>query len=434
MSADSVAGEGDALYCYRHPDREVYVRCGRCDRPICTGCAMLGPVGMRCKDCGKPAYDPLTSFTAAPAASSGSAWPLVGGVVAAFIASRIGFFSIIVSFFAGGLVAQAVVRVTGYKHGPRMLAVVFGGIAAGALIGFGLDVLLTLGDLNAIAAEVAAEAGEDAAGQSPIASLVGQMATWALVSAGATCAGAWSRRLRLTALTAAGPHGNGSSGSGVSTAPDPVPEARAMLRFVLRLIAATSLLLASVGVAPVSAGGGCHGEDGGRPHRGRRHRRPDGSVLVLADGRPRPGRHPGPLPEHRSGRAPRRGRGAGLGNAGRRWSPARSSRRTFAAKGVYPYSCPLHPGMVGAIVVGGADAAAVPPPAAAGGDSRAVGNAAPAVPAAGATQGAQTAPASQAGPSSAELVVVGAAIAAAAVIVALAWRRQSAGPTPSREA
>ncbi len=118
---------------------------------------------------------------------------IVGGTVAAFIASRIGFFSIIVSFFAGGLVAQAVVRVTGYKQGPRMLAVVFGGIAAGALIGFGLDVLLTLGDLNAIAAEVAAEAGEDAAGQSPIASLVGQMATWALVSAGATCAGAWSR-------------------------------------------------------------------------------------------------------------------------------------------------------------------------------------------------------------------------------------------------
>jgi plastocyanin len=36
---------------------------------------------------------------------------------------------------------------------------------------------------------------------------------------------------------------------------------------------------------------------------------------------------------------------------------------TFAAAGTYPYSCPLHPGMVGAIVVGG-DAAAAPAPAA----------------------------------------------------------------------
>jgi plastocyanin len=37
---------------------------------------------------------------------------------------------------------------------------------------------------------------------------------------------------------------------------------------------------------------------------------------------------------------------------------------TFAAAGTYPFSCPLHPGMVGAIVVGG-DAAAPAAPAAA---------------------------------------------------------------------
>lgn len=37
---------------------------------------------------------------------------------------------------------------------------------------------------------------------------------------------------------------------------------------------------------------------------------------------------------------------------------------TFAAAGTYPFSCPLHPGMVGAIVVGGAaPAAAAPAPA-----------------------------------------------------------------------
>ena len=152
---------------------------------------MLGPVGMRCKDCGKPAYDPLTSFTPRQLVL-GLGVALVGGCVAAFVASRIGFFSIIVSFFAGGLVAQAVVRVTGYKQGPRMLALVFGGIVAGALVGFGLDVLLTFGDLTAITEAAAAGASEDAV-QSPLAGVLGQMATWALISAGATCAGAWSR-------------------------------------------------------------------------------------------------------------------------------------------------------------------------------------------------------------------------------------------------
>jgi plastocyanin len=36
---------------------------------------------------------------------------------------------------------------------------------------------------------------------------------------------------------------------------------------------------------------------------------------------------------------------------------------TFAAVGTYPFSCPLHPGMVGAIVVGGEAAAAAAPAA-----------------------------------------------------------------------
>ena len=74
-----------------------------------------------------------------------------------------------------------------------MLAMVFGGILVGGAIGFGLNVFLTMGDLGAIAAEVAAEAGEEAAGSLPLNSVLVDMATWALISAGAACAGAWSR-------------------------------------------------------------------------------------------------------------------------------------------------------------------------------------------------------------------------------------------------
>jgi plastocyanin len=39
-------------------------------------------------------------------------------------------------------------------------------------------------------------------------------------------------------------------------------------------------------------------------------------------------------------------------------SPGAEFSATFAAAGTYPFSCPLHPGMVGAIVVGGEAAAA----------------------------------------------------------------------------
>jgi membrane associated rhomboid family serine protease len=37
--------------CYRHPDRETYVRCSRCDRPICPDCMVTASVGFQCPEC-----------------------------------------------------------------------------------------------------------------------------------------------------------------------------------------------------------------------------------------------------------------------------------------------------------------------------------------------------------------------------------------------
>jgi membrane associated rhomboid family serine protease len=38
-------------YCYRHPKRETYLRCVRCDRPICPECLREAPVGYQCPEC-----------------------------------------------------------------------------------------------------------------------------------------------------------------------------------------------------------------------------------------------------------------------------------------------------------------------------------------------------------------------------------------------
>src|SRR5262249_39231487 len=40
-----------APVCYRHNNRETYIRCTRCDRPICPACMVPASVGHQCPEC-----------------------------------------------------------------------------------------------------------------------------------------------------------------------------------------------------------------------------------------------------------------------------------------------------------------------------------------------------------------------------------------------
>jgi membrane associated rhomboid family serine protease len=52
--------------CYRHPDRETYVSCTRCDRPICPDCMRDAAVGHQCPECVREGHrtvrEPRTVF------------------------------------------------------------------------------------------------------------------------------------------------------------------------------------------------------------------------------------------------------------------------------------------------------------------------------------------------------------------------------------
>jgi membrane associated rhomboid family serine protease len=45
------AGSGETPVCYRHPGRETYVRCGRCERYICPDDMISAAVGFQCPEC-----------------------------------------------------------------------------------------------------------------------------------------------------------------------------------------------------------------------------------------------------------------------------------------------------------------------------------------------------------------------------------------------
>ncbi|AGZ46727.1 rhomboid family protein [Actinoplanes friuliensis DSM 7358] len=73
-----------APVCYRHPSKETYVRCTRCERPICPDCMNEASVGHQCPECvadGRRTQRPArTAFGGSAAGRSGTATRVLIGI------------------------------------------------------------------------------------------------------------------------------------------------------------------------------------------------------------------------------------------------------------------------------------------------------------------------------------------------------------------
>src|SRR3954465_12265068 len=73
-----------APVCYRHPEKETYVRCTRCDRSICPDCMNEASVGHQCPECvadGRRTQRPVrTAFGGSAAGRAGTVTRTLIGV------------------------------------------------------------------------------------------------------------------------------------------------------------------------------------------------------------------------------------------------------------------------------------------------------------------------------------------------------------------
>jgi len=109
-----------AMVCANHPNRETTLRCNRCEKPICTRCAVHTPVGYRCRECVRGQQ---TVFETArpidyPIAAVVSA---VGVGLGTSVLSILSFWGLIVAPVAGGALA-GIVRWAVRRRRSRRLA------------------------------------------------------------------------------------------------------------------------------------------------------------------------------------------------------------------------------------------------------------------------------------------------------------------------
>ncbi len=134
--------EPSTLYCVNHPDTATTLRCNRCEKPICTRCAVLTPTGYRCKECVRGQqktfntaewYDYILGIAVAGILS----------YIGSLIVPRLGFFTIFLAPIAGTIIAEAARTVIRRHRSKRLFQLITLAAAIGSL-GWLLPMLFVL--------------------------------------------------------------------------------------------------------------------------------------------------------------------------------------------------------------------------------------------------------------------------------------------------
>lgn len=134
------------MHCYRHPDRETSVACSNCERPICPGCMIPTPVGMRCPECagGKRATQRVVS--AFSGATPYATYTLMALNVIAFLAELATGSDAVTFRGTGDVYVHGALYGPAVAHGDWYRLITSGFLHAGLIhIAFNMFVLFVLG-------------------------------------------------------------------------------------------------------------------------------------------------------------------------------------------------------------------------------------------------------------------------------------------------
>lgn len=122
--------------CANHPKEMTYVRCGRCETPICVRCMVDTPVGKKCRSCAK-ARTHLSESTPRQVILAFVA-ATIAAVVCGWVVQRIPLIPIL-AFPYGFIVAEVALRAGDRSRSRAMqvatgLAAFIGGVVGAAFI------------------------------------------------------------------------------------------------------------------------------------------------------------------------------------------------------------------------------------------------------------------------------------------------------------
>ena len=126
----------EATFCAVHPDRETALRCNRCDRLMCTQCAVQTPVGYRCRECVRQHDDKFFTGTNTDYLIVFAVTSILGALGLLAVLLLLGGFLIFVLLLSipiGGAIGELALRLTGRRRGRYSGYIAAGGVVAGVL-------------------------------------------------------------------------------------------------------------------------------------------------------------------------------------------------------------------------------------------------------------------------------------------------------------